>query len=682
MRAPTDKQLLAARNRFFFGVAAMVATLAFIHLAPKPIAPRDMTRFIYTLAYYAALIGLCRLLSTSRSRFLRLIYEWQYEDCPETLRRIYADYLFSLDQIFSATCGVMAIFFVSSALDTMSLWYPGIGALSLFYTLGWWFGLVGMFVLPFMAGSLFTQARQHRLVLKRELANGYFKPRPLRDLGKAAKVAKAPAVEVVSPKRFRAGGRDWDWENLTQNILIFGQPGSGKTICVLNALLDGMIGCISRAPFPGAALILDPKGDFNTKIRTLCRRHNRLQDLVVIDPSNVRQSMHWNPLDSDDDELELSNTFSGVLEALGMQNTQDTFWIDSAKRFIRHSIRLLRMTNPPGEPPGLLQIAALCSSFGAIADRTDLLDPSNDHVHDTLQYFAEWTQLPDQTRSSIQAQLTNMLDPFSLPPYDLLFSGLSTLRLDKVLSEGKILYVNIPMADRPAMAKTIGTFIKLEYFRQVLRAIKKERQSFFFCDEFQNYFTPRNGLGDNAFFDKSRQSNHANVIATQNMPSILMQTSNNENLGKNLISLFAVKVFLRNSDEFTNNTASGLFGQDLVGTGGGTVAGMSIWRRGKGGFSASANMSQQRDAAVAVERFSQLDIPSRTHGIDHCESIVHDSTAPVVDRHPKKLKWKVHPIDDEPAPRTAPTASSPASVSRPPMVRRGGRYTTDDLAAV
>ena len=41
---------------------------------------------------------------------------------------------------------------------------------------------------------------------------------------------------------------------------------------------------------------------------------------------------------------------------------------------------------------------------------------------------------------------------------------------------------------------------KLEYFREVLRRPDKPRTSFFFCDEFQQFFTTMQGKGDADFF--------------------------------------------------------------------------------------------------------------------------------------------------------------------------------------
>ena len=63
-------------------------------------------------------------------------------------------------------------------------------------------------------------------------------------------------VEVTGPMRFRAGGHEWQWDDFYKNVAIFGQSGSGKTICVLNALLEGLLASSTAAGQPAAGLIL------------------------------------------------------------------------------------------------------------------------------------------------------------------------------------------------------------------------------------------------------------------------------------------------------------------------------------------------------------------------------------------------------------------------------------------
>src|SRR5204863_519108 len=97
--------------------------------------------------------------------------------------------------------------------------------------------------------------------------------------------------------------------------------------------------------------------------------------------------------------------------------------------------------------------------------------------------------------------------------------------------------------------------LKHDYYRQVLLRLDKKRPSLFFCDEFQTFFTSDAGRGDGPFFSRSRQSFHANVVATQNYGGLLAEASKPE-IVRNFMGNCAIKLFLRNTDGETNELAS------------------------------------------------------------------------------------------------------------------------------
>lgn len=328
-----------------------------------------------------------------------------------------------------------------------------------------------------------------------------------------------------------------------------------------------------------------------------------------------------------------------------MKQQDTSFWIDSAKKTLRHAIKLLRLTNAPGTPPTLAEVGELVSSAATLAERVSRLDLHRGDADQCLAYFAnEWTELADETRSSILAYLTNMIDPFLMEPYATLFSGRSTMRIDEMIRTGKVLYVDMPIAHKEAMARTVGTFVKLEYFREILKVPDKPRPTLFLCDEFQAFFTTAEGKGDADFLARSRQSNHVNLLATQNLPALLKQTPK-EDPALNLLGNCAIKVFLRNTDERTNQYGSALFGQRLVSMGG-TQAGGGIGLAGARvpGVADNVSMQDQFDSVVRVERFSQLAIPSRAHGLAYAESIVHNAAMAQAETSSTTLQWPVHPI--------------------------------------
>jgi type IV secretory pathway TraG/TraD family ATPase VirD4 len=386
-------------------------------------------------------------------------------------------------------------------------------------------------------------------------------------------------------------------------------------------------------------LILDPKGDFLDKIQALCSKYGREDDLLILDPSSPAKSIRWNPFDSPDDELELGARFAAVLESAGMDLGDDSFWIDSARTFIAHAISLLRITNHPQEPPTMSQVRSLAASFKAISVRADRVAGDDKRGELCLQFFEEWVDYAPEMRTSIQALLTNMLDPFLREPYATAFSGRSTMSMADIVDNGKILYVHMPIADRERMSRTIGTFIKLAYYREVLKRPGKDRSSFFLCDEFQSFFTALPGKGDSDFFERSRQSRHANIIATQNVPALLNRAKTQHPVNS-LLGNCAVKLFLRNTDQETNQYASGLCGETIV-----VLPGQnrgerhSKWQINSG---SSDVANRQYDARYRPEVFTKLAVPSRTDGSSYCETILHlSSRTEIMDA---KLKWKLHAL--------------------------------------
>ncbi|MEE4209535.1 MAG: type IV secretory system conjugative DNA transfer family protein [Parvularcula sp.] len=464
------------------------------------------------------------------------------------------------------------------------------------------------------------------------------------DPGTVAKARRwdqdAPVV-LTGEGAFRAGGYDWRYDDFYKNAAIFGQSGTGKTVCVLNALLHGLVG--SAKALPASGLVLDPKGDFKDKIARVCRREGRERDLLLIDPSKPSKSMRWNPLDSEDDAQELAGRFAAVMQIVNPSGKDDTFWIDSARALIQNLIILIRVARP-GEPPSLVELYEAATSDAELDRWGELINPSIFETNRTAAraraYFGDvWTEMPKDTKATVRTFVSNMLGPFLVEPFDTLFAGRSDATLAEVIDEGRILYVHMPVAEREVMARVVSTFVKLEFYREVLRRPDKKRPSFFLCDEFQAFFTTGQGRGDADAFERTRQSNHANVVAFQNLNALLKQTDRREQVF-NLLGNCAIKLFLRNTDKETNEYASELFGEHVE-----TLASSSVSIGGRMRDKASSSLSgsSQYAARVKKDEFTRLSVPCRTPGKDHAETIAHLAARTEIET--PRLKWKVHPMD-------------------------------------
>lgn len=140
---------------------------------------------------------------------------------------------------------------------------------------------------------------------------------------------------------------------------------------------------------------------------------------------------------------------------------------------------------------------------------------------------------------------------------------------EQLIETGTVVGLNFPVALNPALAKTIGTLMKIDYQRAVLLRIPKMdaepekhwRPTVFLCDEYQNFATVGgdNPTGDDRFLSISRQPKCIPIVATQSIAS-LKDALPNEGV-KTLLQAFRSKVFLTTSDPETARYASELCGK-------------------------------------------------------------------------------------------------------------------------
>lgn len=148
-------------------------------------------------------------------------------------------------------------------------------------------------------------------------------------------------------------------------------------------------------------------------------------------------------------------------------------------------------------------------------------------------------------------------------------NGIVLPPFEELIEQGAVVGLNFPVALNPALAKTIGTMMKVDYQRAVQLRIPKMdaepgryfRPTVFICDEYQNFATVGgdNPTGDERFLSISRQPKCIPIVATQSVSS-LKDALPNEGV-KTLLQAFRTKVFLTTSDPDTARFASELCGK-------------------------------------------------------------------------------------------------------------------------
>ncbi|WP_300034168.1 type IV secretory system conjugative DNA transfer family protein [uncultured Roseobacter sp.] len=644
-RKVTSADLTEASITFWGGFAGSLALCIAIHFIAPGFRNDDFLRMVLVVLFFGCLASATWSLTKPFADFTSAKMRWQYAEAGPSVMQSVERYLVRINRYVAMIGNILTIGIGALGLAVLTDWELFSPLASLRKPLYWIsFGAIAAAPLASLVmSSRLREAYILRVQINEEMEISGTKTRDTTHLAEERAEAAREAVEVTAPMSFCAGGYDWRVPDFYKNVAIFGQSGTGKTVCVLNALLDGLLGATGAAGQPAAALILDPKGDFRDKIDALAQRHGRKRDLLIIDPDQPKTSMRWNPLDTDDDAQEVAGRFAAVMETLNPSGGDDAFWIDNTKRLVQNLIALLRFARP-NEPPSLIEVYEAAMSDEKIKawgkQVPDGVYDGNVEVSRTFDYFFDvWFTMPTDTRGTVRSFVSNMLGTFLTPPYDDLFSGHSTAQIGEVIDKGGILYVNMPIADKEVMSRVVSTFIKLEFYREVLKRRDKPRPSFFLCDEFQSYFTTGQGRGDADAFERTRQSNHANIVAFQNLNALFKQTDRQEPV-LNMLGNCGTKIFLRNTERETNEFASDLFGEHIE-----TMTGASVnvaqGARGRGSGAAISNTAQY-SARVKKDEFANLGVPSREENEPFAEAIVHLAARSKVEM--KKMRWKVHPI--------------------------------------
>ena len=130
----------------------------------------------------------------------------------------------------------------------------------------------------------------------------------------------------------------------------------------------------------------------------------------------------------------------------------------------------------------------------------------------------------------------------------------------EVLEQGKIVVLNMNIAEYKNLSKIIAAYLKLDFQTEVMSGLgtnKAIRKNSFISDEFHEYVTST----DSDFFSQSREAKCINIVATQSYTSIqnaLKDESTTKVILQNLIN----KLWFRTDDIFTIEEAQKQIGKE------------------------------------------------------------------------------------------------------------------------
>ena len=318
------------------------------------------------------------------------------------------------------------------------------------------------------------------------------------------------------------------------------------------------------------ALILDVKGNFHKQVYTYCKELERLDDLITLE---VGGSFTYNPLDKPNLKPSvLAYRLKTILKMFSPE-TSESYWLDKAEQVLCEAIKLCRLYNN-----GYVtfdELHKLLNNEAYFSEKIDYIKNcflerklSESEIYDFSSAFnffeSEFSKLDSRTLSILKSEITRITGSF-VSEYDVLktfcpkkedisFNGFSD-----VIKNGKIVVLNMNIAEYKNLSKIIAAYLKLDFQTEVLMNISSNTvvPSAFVCDEYHEYVTDT----DASFFAQSREAKVINIVATQSYTSIL-NSLRNESSTKVIVQNLINKIWYRTDDAFTIEDAQKQIGKE------------------------------------------------------------------------------------------------------------------------
>jgi len=338
-------------------------------------------------------------------------------------------------------------------------------------------------------------------------------------------------------------------KSLYQNILITGTIGTGKTSSCMYPFTKQLI-CYNHEDKTSklGMLILDVKGNYYREVIRFAKTYNRLDDLYVIE---LGKDVKYNPLDKP--ELKpsvLANRLKTIL-MLFSPNNSDSYWLDKVEQVLTEAIKFCRLYNDGYVT--FMEIHKLITVDNYFMDKLDVIKDlfslgklSKKDCYDALSsidfFQKEFISLDNRTLSIIKSEITritncfisdyDVMNTFCPKKDDITFKGFRDL-----VDNGKIVVLNMNIAEYRNLSKIIATYLKLDFQTEVMSRLSIHssnnfRSVAFICDEYHEYCSST----DADFFAQSREAKCINIVATQSYSSLLNSINNQ----------YAVKVIIQN----------------------------------------------------------------------------------------------------------------------------------------
>ena len=347
---------------------------------------------------------------------------------------------------------------------------------------------------------------------------------------------------------------------LYQNFIITGTIGSGKTSSAMYPFTEQIIQYNSlHSNDKIGMLILDVKGNYYKQVQYYTNYYGLNDDLIVIDLSH---NVYYNPLHKPNlKPLVLANRLKTIL-TLFSENNSESYWLDKAEQILAECIKICRLYNDDYVTfTEIHKLITLPNYFNEkISVLKDLFISSKfnyEQIYElnaSLDFFQkEFQMLDSRTKNILISEITRITNTF-VSDYDVSScfcspkEKLTFYGFDDVIKTGKIVVLNINIAEYSILSKIIAAYLKLDFQTEVLSSLSQGniRKSAFICDEYDKYCTKN----DADFFSVSREAKCINIVSTQSYSS-LKNTLRDEATVKVILQNLINKIWFRTDDIYT-----------------------------------------------------------------------------------------------------------------------------------
>ena len=275
-------------------------------------------------------------------------------------------------------------------------------------------------------------------------------------------------------------------------------------------------------------LILDVKGNYYSQVKKYVNKYNLNNDLIII---QLNSNIYYNPLHKPHLKPQiLANRIKTIL-TLFSENNSESYWLDKVEQILTECIKICRLYN---------------NGYVTFLELHKLVT-NEDYFNEKIKIIKELFISSKLNKNEIY-ELNASLDFFQKEFFNL-----------DSRNEGKIVVLNMNIAEYSLLSKIIAAYLKLDFQTEVLQNLSnnKSKISVFICDEYDKYCTKTDG----DFFSVSREAKCINIVSTQSYSSLKNALKDDASV-KVIIQNLINKIWFRTDDLFTIEEAQKQLGKE------------------------------------------------------------------------------------------------------------------------